>query len=81
MRACPGLAAITSFTCRSIRPLSGLSPREREIAGLFASGMTNKQVARALGTSPSTVRNQVVRIYEKLGISSKAELATLVGGK
>jgi DNA-binding CsgD family transcriptional regulator len=61
--------------------LSGLSPREREVAGLFASGMTNKQVARALGTSPSTVRNQVVRIYEKLGISSKAELAGFVGGK
>lgn len=60
-------------------PLSGLSPREREVAELFASGMTNKQVARALGTSPSTVRNQVVRIYEKLGISSKAALATLVG--
>lgn len=60
--------------------LSGLSPREREVAGLFASGMTNKQVARALGTSPSTVRNQLVRIYEKLGISSKAELAGLVGG-
>ncbi|MDK3075267.1 LuxR C-terminal-related transcriptional regulator [Sedimentitalea sp. JM2-8] len=61
--------------------LSGLSPREREVAGLFASGMTNKQVARTLGTSPSTVRNQVVRIYEKLGVSSKAELATLAGGK
>lgn len=61
--------------------LSGLSPREREVAGLFASGMTNKQVARALGTSPSTVRNQVMRIYEKLGISSKAELASLAAGK
>jgi DNA-binding CsgD family transcriptional regulator len=70
------------FVHLSIHPsLSGLSPREREVAGLFASGMTNKQVARALGTSPSTVRNQVVRIYEKLGISSKAELAALSGGK
>jgi Response regulator containing a CheY-like receiver domain and an HTH DNA-binding domain len=70
------------FVHLSIHPtLSGLSPREREVAGLFASGMTNKQVARVLGTSPSTVRNQVMRIYEKLGISSKAELATLAGGK
>ncbi|WFE77138.1 LuxR family transcriptional regulator [Roseinatronobacter sp. S2] len=70
------------FVHLSIHPaLSGLSPREREVAGLFASGMTSKQVARALGTSPSTVRNQVMRIYEKLGISSKAELATLAGGK
>lgn len=61
--------------------LSGLSQREREVAELFASGLTTKQVARALGTSPSTVRNQIVRIYEKLGISSKAQLATLAGGK
>jgi len=70
------------FVHLSIHPaLSSLSPREREVAGLFGSGMTTKQVARALGTSPSTVRNQVVRIYEKLGISSKAQLATLAGGK
>lgn len=58
--------------------LSGLSGREREVAELFASGMTSKEVARTLGTSPSTVRNQVVRIYEKLGISNKAALASAV---
>ncbi|MCD1635704.1 LuxR C-terminal-related transcriptional regulator [Martelella mediterranea] len=70
------------FVHMSVHPtLSGLPRREREVAGLFSSGMTNKQVARALGTSPSTVRNQIVRIYEKLGISSKAELARLVGGR
>ena len=70
------------FVHLSIHPiLSSLSPREREVARLFASGMTTKQVARALGTSPSTVRNQIVHIYEKLGISSKAQLATLAGGK
>lgn len=60
--------------------LPSLSPREREVAGLFASGMTNKQVARTLGTSPFTIRNQIVRIYEKLGISNKAELAARVSG-
>ena len=48
------------------------------MAELFASGMTNKQVARELGTSPSTVRNQLVRIYEKLGISNKAALTLKV---
>ena len=61
-----------------VSALSGLSGREREVAELFASGMTSKQVARALGTSPSTVRNQVVRIYEKLRISNKAALARIV---
>jgi len=61
--------------------LAGLSPREREVAELFAAGNTNKQVARTLGTSPSTVRNQLVKIYEKLNISSKAALARLVSGR
>ena len=70
------------FVHLTIRPaLASLSPREREVAELFSSGMTNKQVARALGSSPSTVRNQLVRIYEKLNISSKAALVMLVGGE
>lgn len=58
--------------------LDCLSPREREVAELFAAGLTHKDVARELGSSPSTVRNQLARIYEKLGISSKASLASLI---
>lgn len=58
--------------------LQCLSPRERQVAELFASGLTHKYVARELGSSPSTVRNQVTRIYEKLGISNKASLTSLV---
>jgi len=64
------LSAIAALEC--------LSAREREVAELFASGLTDKDVARELGSSPSTVRNQLARIYEKLGISSKASLALLV---
>lgn len=58
--------------------LTRLSQRETEVAQLFASGLTGKEVARELGTAPSTVRNQIVRIYEKLGVSNKAALASLV---
>ena len=69
------------FVHLSIHPiLSDLSPREREVAELFASGMSHKQVALALGTSPSTVRNQIVKVYEKLGVTSKVALASLVCG-
>ncbi|MEO3388199.1 helix-turn-helix transcriptional regulator [Mesorhizobium sp. CAU 1741] len=64
----------------SIHPvLCRLSRRERDVAELFASGMTSKQVAQHLGTSPATVRNQIVSVYEKLEISNKAALARLVG--
>ena len=61
-----------------VTALSRLSRRERAVAELFASGLTNKEVARQLGTSPFTVRNQIARIYEKLEIASKAELASLI---
>ncbi len=62
----------------SVPVLARLSQREAEVAALFASGLTGKEVARELGTAPSTVRNQIVRIYEKLGVSNKAALASLV---
>jgi len=62
-------------------PLSVLSSREREVAQIFASGQTYKQVARILGTSPSTVRNQITQVYEKLEVSNKAELARILARK
>jgi len=56
------------------RALDGLSPREREIADLIAEGQTHKEIARALGLAPATVRNQTARIYAKVGVSSRAAL-------
>lgn len=58
--------------------LNRLSAREQQVAELFASGLSHKEVARSLGTAPGTVRNQIARIYEKLGIAGKAELAQCV---
>lgn len=51
-----------------------LSAREREIADLIAEGHTHKEIARALGLAPATVRNQTARIYDKVGVSSRAAL-------
>lgn len=62
----------------NVSVLDRLSQRESQVAELFATGLTGKQVARELGTAPSTVRNQIVRIYEKLGVSNKAALASLI---
>jgi DNA-binding CsgD family transcriptional regulator len=55
-----------------------LSTRELEIARHFAEGLSNKELARKLGLSPSTVRNHLSSIYFKLGVGGKAELATLL---
>lgn len=62
----------------SVRPLAGidrLSARERVVAREFASGKTHKEIAHELGISPATVRNQLQAAYQKLGVSTKIELA------
>jgi DNA-binding NarL/FixJ family response regulator len=51
-----------------------LTDSERRIAELAAAGMTNRQVADAAFVSPKTVEANLVRIYRKLGIGSRAEL-------
>jgi DNA-binding CsgD family transcriptional regulator len=49
----------------AIRSL-GLTPRECEILGRLASGESLKEIARALGISPNTVKTHVAKVYEKL---------------
>lgn len=51
-----------------------LTATERRIAELAASGLTNRQVAERSFMSPKTVEANLVRVYRKLGISSRAEL-------
>lgn len=52
-----------------------LTNREREIALLAASGQTSRVIAEHLFLSARTVDNHLGRIYEKLGVSNRAELA------
>ncbi len=56
----------------------GLSSRELEIAALVAEGRSNKQVGAALHLSEKTIENNLSRIYAKLGVRSRVELATAV---
>ncbi|WP_156771649.1 LuxR C-terminal-related transcriptional regulator [Labrys sp. WJW] len=58
--------------------LDRLSPREREVAHLLAGGATHKQAAQMLGSAPATIRNQTQAIYDKLGVRSRAQLASAV---
>lgn len=52
-----------------------LSPRERAVSRLLVQGHTLKSVAAELGVSPSTVSTLCERIYRKLGIRKRAQLA------
>jgi DNA-binding CsgD family transcriptional regulator len=58
--------------------LDGLTARERDVASTVARGASNREVAAALHLSPKTVENQLSRIYAKLGVRSRTELARLV---
>jgi len=52
-----------------------LTAREREIAVLATQGLPAKQIAERIHISDKTVRNRLVTIYSKLGVSGQVELA------
>src|ERR1043165_6167846 len=52
---------------------AGLTNREREILALLAEGLGNKQIAGRLGISTNTVKTHLELLFEKLGVSSRAE--------
>lgn len=60
---------------RSVVRSRMLSPRELELHGLIAQGLTNSEIARLLFISQSTVKVHVRHILEKLGARSRAEAA------
>jgi DNA-binding CsgD family transcriptional regulator len=49
--------------------------REIEILKLLAQGMSNKQIARELGSSPNTIRNQIHAVFRKAAVTNRTELA------
>lgn len=63
---------------RSARgPLAELTVRERAIAQLVGQGLRNREIGAELGLTEGTVKVALHRIYEKLGIESRVELAML----
>lgn len=50
-----------------------LSPREREVLQLVADGLENKQIARHLGIAEATVKGYLRDVFERLGVSGRAE--------
>ncbi len=60
--------------------VAALTPAERDVATLVASGAKNAEIARRRGTSVRTVANQLASIYRKLGVSSRAELVRKLSG-
>jgi DNA-binding NarL/FixJ family response regulator len=60
---------------RPDRPeVNELTPRERELATLAASGLRNREIAARLGISEGTAKLHLYNVYKKLGVSSRVEL-------
>jgi DNA-binding NarL/FixJ family response regulator len=55
-----------------------LTAQEIRVAEAVARGLTNREVAAELFLSPKTIEFHLGRVYRKLGIHSRTELATLV---
>jgi DNA-binding NarL/FixJ family response regulator len=55
-----------------------LTPQELQVATLAAAGLSNKEAAARLFLSVKTIEAHLHRIYRKLGVRSRAELAPLL---
>ncbi len=53
----------------------GLTPREIEIVSVVADGLSNKEVAQTLKIANDTVKHHMSNIFDKLGVSTRLELA------
>ncbi len=70
-----GLPAIRTPALARVRAVEPLTRREREIAAIAATGITNNDIAERLHLSVRTVETHLQRIYRKLGIGGRTELA------
>jgi DNA-binding CsgD family transcriptional regulator len=73
-----GVAHAALAACRRTRNDVALTARERQIADLVAAGYRNEDIATVLGTSRNTVRNQLAMLFDKLGVTNRAELASVL---
>jgi ATP/maltotriose-dependent transcriptional regulator MalT len=62
---------------RGDRAIDALTPQEQAVSDLVASGLSNREVAAELFLAEKTVQYHLTRVYAKLGVRSRAELAAL----
>lgn len=73
----PALARLRAIPDRPPRPDDAnlLTPRQREVAALIASGHTNAEIAERLVVTEGTTANHVAAILERLGLTRRSQIA------
>jgi DNA-binding NarL/FixJ family response regulator len=70
------LRTLTRESARAVPPANfGLTDRELQIAALVVTAAGNKEIADKLGISEKTVKRHMSNIFDKVGVSSRTELA------
>jgi ATP/maltotriose-dependent transcriptional regulator MalT len=63
----------TNANVEDVSAVPPLTNRERQVLGLLADGLGNKQIAARLGISTNTVKTHLELLFDKLGVSSRTE--------
>lgn len=69
------------LTLTGVGTLDRLAPRERQIADAVAKGLRNREIGAQLGMTEGSIKVYLNRIFDKLGVENRTELALLVHGK
>ena len=56
-------------------PCERLTEKESQVASLVWQGLTNREIGNLMGTSEQVIKNYLRKIYDKLGVSDRLELA------
>jgi DNA-binding NarL/FixJ family response regulator len=59
-------------------PREHLTPKEIQVATLVWEGLTNREIAKIIGTSEQVIKNHLRSTFDKLGVWSRLELAMYV---
>jgi DNA-binding NarL/FixJ family response regulator len=69
------LLAYVTPSDESSRKKFGLTARELDVVGLLVSGFTNREIAEKFSISEQTVKHHLRNIFDKIGVSTRLELA------
>jgi DNA-binding NarL/FixJ family response regulator/anti-sigma regulatory factor (Ser/Thr protein kinase) len=68
-----GTSALQPGLGRPVPRLMGLRPREIEIMGLIAEGLSNRQIAARLVITEKTVKNHICSLYQRFGVTGRSQ--------